>query len=70
MKLGVVVLVGVAAALPVLTGCESLIDTPGENFNRVAHTVDTNGKQIPIDVENTLLLYQPLQLSPDAVPTR
>ena len=70
MKLGVVVLFAMVAGLMGLPGCESLVDTPGENFTRVAHAVDDNGKQIPIDTERLLLIYKPSQLSAEAIPTQ
>lgn len=52
-------------ALPLLSlgGCETLVDSSAENGNRVARTVDTNGKQIPDDTERLLLLDRPSWLT-------
>jgi len=70
MKCGVLLVFGLAVCLMGLTGCETISDTPGENFNRVAHTVDTDGKLLPIDAERLALIYKPTILTPDAVPNR
>jgi hypothetical protein len=52
-----------------LAGCETLTDTPGENLARLAHSIDTNGKQIPEDIENDLLyINRPSWLSKKPVP--
>jgi len=53
-----------------LAACETLSETPPENANRLAWTVDTNGKQIPEDVERLLLLDRPSLMSPMPVPDR
>jgi hypothetical protein len=55
------------ALLP-LAGCETLTDTPGENGNRIVRTIDTNGKQIPDDFDNVMLLDRPSLLSDKPVP--
>jgi len=68
MKIGVLAMVVVGATLGLLTGCETLSQTPGENFNTIAHTINTNGGQIPDDVENALLLNRPSWLSKKPIP--
>ena len=57
------------ALLP-LASCETLTDTPAENGNRMARTIDTNGKQIPDDTERILLLDRPSWLSDKPIPYR
>ncbi len=61
------------AVLPLalsLGACETLTQTAGDNRNEILHTVDTNGKEIPTDVENLLLLDHPSYLSAAPVPNR
>ncbi len=67
MKCGLLLMAFPLALLP-LTGCESLTDTPAENGNRMVHAMDTNGKQIPDDVERILLLDRPTRLTEKPVP--
>jgi len=69
MKLGMLALFGGAIlAMSTLTGCETLVDTPGQNWNRMAHSQDTNFKQIPEDTERLLLLYRPSWLAREPIP--
>lgn len=69
MKYGVMaMLAGAGLMLGTLAGCETLSQTPGENANTMARTIDTNGKQIPEDVESILLLNQPSILSEKPIP--
>ena len=70
MKFGLLVLVGFSVCALGLTGCETLVDSNGENFDRMAHAVDTDGKMIPMDTEQILLLYKPTELSAEPVPMR
>ncbi len=67
-KLSVVALVMGALALTVLPGCETLTESPGQNRNRVARTIDTNGKQIPEDFERAMLLDTPSAMTPTPMP--
>jgi hypothetical protein len=69
MKLSLLLL----AALPLtlsLGACETLTQTAGDNRNQVLHTMDTNGKEIPTDVEDLLLLNHPSYSSAAPVPNR
>jgi hypothetical protein len=52
-----------------LTGCTTLAESPGENFNRIARTTTLNGQQIPTDVERLLLLDHPSYLSKIPTPS-
>ncbi len=61
-------MMALAAMLLPLAGCETLTETPGENRNRMAHTVYTNFLQVPMDVERLLLLDRPTYLSPVPIP--
>jgi hypothetical protein len=61
-------MVALSLLLVPLTGCETLTETPSENFARMAHTIDTNGKQIPNDVQRHLLLDRPSFLAREPVP--
>ena len=61
-------LVGAASMLPMLAGCQTLTDTPGENSVRVSHAIATDWLQIPDNVESILLINRPTQLSDRPVP--
>ncbi len=61
-------LVGAASMLPMLTGCQTLTDTPGENSVRVGHAISTDWLQVPDNVESVLLINRPTQLSQEPVP--
>lgn len=52
-----------SVALPTLTGCQTLTDTPGQNANRIARTSVTNWWQVGDDTEHVLLLDRPVTLS-------
>ena len=50
-------------------GCETLTDTPGENRNRLLHSMDTNFKQIVDDIQGPVLyIDRPSWLSKRPVP--
>jgi len=68
-KLSVLAMVVGALSLTVLSGCETLTETPGQQRNRMARAIDTNGKQIPDDVESVLLIDKPSTLTKKAVPS-
>lgn len=51
-----------------LAGCETLTETPGENFTRLVHTTSTNVRQIPIDTERLFLLDHPSWMAKEPVP--
>ncbi len=68
MKFSLIAVFGLAICLMALTGCETTVDTNGENFARVAHAADTNGKMFPMDVESTLMLDRANLLSNQPVP--
>jgi hypothetical protein len=51
-----------------LTGCETLTETPGENFTRLVHTQSTNVRQIPIDTQRVLLLDRPSWMAREPIP--
>jgi hypothetical protein len=61
-------MVGTASMLPMLAGCQTLTDTPGQNAVRVSHTMATDWLQIPDNAESVLLLNRPTQLSQEPVP--
>jgi hypothetical protein len=69
VSLRLMALAAIMAPLAVsLGGCSTLAETPGENFNRIVRTTDTNIKEIPTDVEVLLLLDHPSYLSKVPVP--
>ncbi|MCL2647159.1 MAG: hypothetical protein FWD61_09155 [Phycisphaerales bacterium] len=49
-------------------GCSTLTDTPGENFNRMARAIDTNGKQMVDDMQTVGLVDRSSWLSKRPVP--
>jgi len=56
------------ALLP-LAGCETLSQTPGENFSDMVHATSTDFRQIPEDVErDVLLIDRPSWLARQPVP--
>jgi hypothetical protein len=61
-------MLGAASMLPMLAGCQTLTDTPGQNAVRVDHAVTTDWLQIPDNAESVLLLNRPTQLSDRPVP--
>lgn len=70
MKFGMLAMIcGAAAGMSMLTGCETLSQTPAENGNTMVRAIDTNGKQIPEDTERLLLLDRPSWLSKKPVPS-
>ncbi len=68
MKFGLLAACGLSMCLMGLAGCETLTDSQGENFVRLARTADTNGKMIPSDTEHVLLLDKPSLLSDQPIP--
>ncbi len=69
-KTSVLAVVVGASALSMLPGCETLTESPGENRNRMARAIDTNGKQIPDDVERILLIDKPSTMTDRPVPIK
>jgi hypothetical protein len=61
-------IVGTAAMLPMLAGCQTLTDTPGQNAVRVHHAMATDWLQVPENAEDVLMLNRPTQLSDKPVP--
>jgi hypothetical protein len=61
-------IVGTAAMLPMLAGCQTLTDTPGQNAVRVGHAMATDWLQVPENAEQVLMLNRPTQLSDKPVP--
>ncbi|MGC8623984.1 MAG: hypothetical protein ACP5I8_03300 [Phycisphaerae bacterium] len=59
---------GAASLLPMLAGCQTLTDTPGQNAVRVDHAITTDWLQVPDATESVLLLNRPTQLSEKPVP--
>jgi hypothetical protein len=68
LKVGAMLLCGVSVGLLGLGGCETTKDSAGENFVRMAHVVDTDGKQLGPDVQEMLLLDTPTRLSKEPIP--
>jgi hypothetical protein len=68
MKYGAM-LVAAGLGLFLMAGCETLTQTPGENANMMARTVDTNGKEIPENAERLLLLDRPSWLAREPIPS-
>ncbi len=52
-----------ALTLPLMAGCQTFTQTPGENAVTVEHAMNTNMLQIPDDAEHIMLLDRPLGLS-------
>lgn len=69
-KTGILAIMLGVSALTVLPGCETLTESPGENRVRVARAIDSNGKQIPDDVERVLLIDKPSTLTEKPVPIK
>ncbi len=61
-------MVGTASMLPMLAGCQTLTDTPGQNAVHVSHAMATDWLQIPDNAESVMLLNRPTQLSQEPVP--
>ena len=61
-------MVTLAGVLMPLAGCESLTRTPRENINLAMHTMDTNIKQIPDDLNKLALLDHPVRFSDAPIP--
>ncbi len=57
-------------SFPMLGGCQTLTDTPGENAARVGHTMATDWHAVPDAAEHVMLLDRPIQLSQAPVPER
>ncbi len=53
----------VSLALPALSGCQTLTDTPGQNANRISRTMTTDWYQVGDATERVLLLDRPVTLS-------
>ncbi len=56
-------LAGLTVALPALSGCQTLTDTPGQNVNRIARTSVTDWREAGDDTEHVLLLDRPVTLT-------
>lgn len=69
-KTGVMALVLGASAMSMLTGCETLTESPGQNRVRMARAIDTNAKQAPDDLERILLVDKPSTLTDRPVPIK
>jgi len=69
MKYRLMALFVATAGLGLLAGCETLSETPGENYNTIAHGIDINLHQVPEDTERLLLLDRPTWLSKKPVPS-
>ena len=69
MKYRLLALALAIAGLGLLGGCQTLSETPGENWNTVAHGQDLDLKQIPEDTERLLLLDRPEWLSKKPIPS-
>lgn len=68
--LGFALMVGVAAILPMIAGCQTLRDPDADvNAARVDHTMATNWYQIGDDTEMLLLLDRPVKFSVVPVPS-
>ncbi len=63
-------MMGLVGLLPLLSGCQTLSDTPGSNAVRVNQAMSTDMLQVPDDAENIMLLDRPVQLSDQPVPLR
>ncbi|MGC8539001.1 MAG: hypothetical protein ACP5QA_00065 [Phycisphaerae bacterium] len=63
-------IVGAAAMLPMLAGCQTLTDTPGQNAVRIDHAMATDWLQVPDNAEQVLMLNRPTQLSDKPVPSQ
>ncbi len=61
-------IVGAAATLPMLAGCQTLTDTPGQNAVRIDHAMATDWLMVPDNAEKVLMLDSPSQLSDKPVP--
>ncbi|MDA8377554.1 MAG: hypothetical protein M0Z50_10975 [Planctomycetia bacterium] len=66
--MALLLMIGAALSLPMLAGCQTLTDTPGQNAVRVDHAMTTDWLQVPDQAESVLLLNRPTQLSDKPVP--
>ena len=57
-----------SVALPMLSGCQTITDTPGQNANRISRTTSTDWREAGDDTEHVLLLDRPLTLSEAPIP--